>query len=107
MFAASGPASEIGGEQHAMRRIEIEDGLTVRFPGREGEFADGVEIGVLAALMGMGVPVIARAVALSNIEQARALAEKLGYRLVVRPACGETVRVELRRLGVRPQLKVV
>lgn len=90
-----------------MRTIEIEDGLTVRFPGRESEFADGVEIGVLAALMGMGLPVIGRAIARDNIEQARKLAGKLGYRLVARPSTGETARVELRRAGVRPQLKVV
>ena len=44
---------------------------------------------------------------LANIEQARALAEKLGYRLVAKPSCSEMARVELRRLGVRPQLMVV
>jgi hypothetical protein len=90
-----------------VRKIEVEEGLRVRFPGREAEFANGVEIGILLAQMGMRQPVVAQRIAAENVDQARTLAEKLGYRLVVDAVSADTVRVTLTAKGIRPKLKVV
>lgn len=90
-----------------MRRITIEDGLTLRFPGREASFGEGVEIGVLAALMAMGREEIARAIAPSNVEQARALAEALGYRLIEVERSPEGIEILLKRASARPRLRVI
>ena len=90
-----------------MRAIEVESGLTLRFPKRGPEFADGVEIGVLAALMALEQPVVSRTIATGNIEQARVLAENLGYRLVNTQLEGQTARITLNKRGVRPTLRVV
>jgi hypothetical protein len=61
--------------------IRIEDGLTLRFPGRDGSFRAGVEIGMLATLMAMRIPRIVHSISGDNLDQARALAAKLGYYL--------------------------
>ena len=64
-----------------MRKILIEDGLAVRFPGRDQEFANGVEIGMLATLMAFGIARFSRTIASENVEQARMLGQKLGYEI--------------------------
>lgn len=90
-----------------MRRITIEDGLTLRFPGRDSSFGEGVEIGVLAALMALGREEIARPIAPGNVEQARALAEALGYRLIEVERSPEGIDVLLKRASTRPALRVI
>ena len=64
-----------------MRHIHLTEGLRLRFPGRGEEFDQGVEIGVLAVLMDMAIPNASRWIATANLEQARALAEKMDYRI--------------------------
>ena len=43
-----------------MGAIEVEPGLSVRFPGRSDDFAEGVEVGILSILMAQGMPDITR-----------------------------------------------
>ncbi len=90
-----------------MRSIEIEDGLNVRFPRRSADFTEGVEIGILAALMALRHPFVARDIATTNLIQARLLAEKLGYRLTEEDSAGEMTRVTLTRQDIRPRLRLV
>ena len=90
-----------------MRDIEIEDGLTIRFPDRDEQFVLGVEIGMLAALMGGGARSILRRISAGNLEQARRLAPKMGYRLEVEDREGEWVYVRLNDRTVRPKLRLV
>jgi hypothetical protein len=79
----------------------------VRFPGRTEEFDQGVEIGILAVLMDFGAPEITRPIASTNLEQARALADKLGYRLLEGVSADGLTTVILHRAQTRPALKLV
>lgn len=95
-----------------MRRIEIETGLVLRFPQRSADFCDGMEIGLLAMQMASGADTFSRSIAAGNVEQARALADKLGYMIVASPAGGQaddesSVTVTLRKRGARPELRIV
>ena len=62
-----------------MRSVHVADGLKLRFPGRGEEFAEGAEIGVLAALMSLPLQEFSRPVSTKNIDQVRCLAAKLGF----------------------------
>ena len=64
-----------------MRRIQVEDGLSLRFPGRGPEFDEGVEIGVLAAHLAARQAEFTLCLADSSLDQARALADRFGYRV--------------------------
>jgi hypothetical protein len=90
-----------------VRRITIEDGLTVRFPHRDASFSEGFEIGVLAALMAAGRPEIARWIGSDSVEQARALVEGLGYRLLETARGEDAVAVLLTPRCQRPALRLV
>lgn len=90
-----------------MRRITIEEGLTLRFPGRDASVGEGVEIAVLAALMATGVAEIARVIAPGNVERARALAEAMDYRLIETGRAPEGVAVLLTPRAARPALKLI
>ena len=90
-----------------MRRIHVEDGLSLRFPGRDDEFNDGVEIGILAALMSSGQRGFTRWVSSANVEQARAIAEKMGYRLTTGEVDGVWTEVIFRTGRARPKLTLV
>jgi hypothetical protein len=90
-----------------MRHIHIADGLRLRFPGQNEIFDLGVEIGVLAALMDQGPREFSRWISSENVEQARALAESLGYRLVPGSTDDAWTEVTLRSGRARPQLRVV
>lgn len=90
-----------------MRKIEVGEGLRVRFPGRVAEFANGVEIGILLAHLGERRSVIVQTLSAENGEQARVLAERFGYRSVLEPATHDTVKITLTAKGIRPRLRVV
>jgi hypothetical protein len=90
-----------------MRQIHVEDGLSLRFPGRDEEFNEGVEIGVIAVLMAGGEGAFTRHLSTANIEQARSLAEKLGYHLVTGGCDGPSALVTFRKGRARPKLTLV
>ncbi len=90
-----------------MRQIHLTEGTRVRFPGRTEEFDQGVEIGVLAVLMDMATPNASRWIATANLEQARALAEKMDYRIAEGSSEDGWTHVTVRRGPARPQLRLV
>ena len=90
-----------------MRRIHVEDGLSLRFPRREAEFNEGVEIGLIAAGLAARRREFTLRLADATLDQARSLAEGFGYRLHVHPlddGSSEVVFLFGRR---RPQLRLV
>jgi hypothetical protein len=90
-----------------MRQIHVEDGLSLRFPERDEDFNEGVEIGMIAVLMAAGEGAFTRFLSTANIEQARSLAEKLGYHLVTGCCDGPSTLVTFRRESGRPKLTLV
>jgi hypothetical protein len=90
-----------------MRQIHINDGLRLRFPARGEDFDLGVEIGMIAALMEAPLRDFTRRISASNLEQARALAEKMGYRLFSGPTEAGWVDVTFRYGQARPSLRLV
>jgi hypothetical protein len=89
-----------------MRHVRIADGLRVRFPSRGAEFDEGVEIGVLAALMACGSSPLLVEISPASLEQARALAEAMGYRLLEQPGAG-LMTLTLREPAAKPALKLI
>ena len=90
-----------------MRRIQIEDGLCVRFPGRGEEFNEGVEIGIIAVLMSSGQRGFTHWISGANLEQARSLAERMGYRMTEGDADGGLREAIFRTGSARPKLTLV
>jgi hypothetical protein len=90
-----------------MRHIHLADGLRLRFPGRNEDFDQGVEIGMLAILMDLGQREFSRWISAENRNQARALAQQLGYHVVEGTSDSEWVEVTFRSGPARPQLKLV
>jgi hypothetical protein len=76
-----------------MRQIHVVDGLTMRFPGRDGEFDEGVEVGLVAALMSLGQGEIRRRVAPASLDQLLAVAAEFNYRLGGRAEEGELIEL--------------
>lgn len=64
-----------------MRPIHIVPGLRLRFAGQSAAFDEGVEIGLLAANMARGIGEFTTILAPATLEQARALATAMGYRV--------------------------
>jgi hypothetical protein len=90
-----------------MRHIHLADGLRLRFPGRDENFDQGVEIGILAVLMDSGTREFSRRISGANLEQARALAKQFGYHVVEGSEAEEWVELLFRFGPARPQLKLV
>lgn len=90
-----------------MRHIQLEDQLRIRFPARGAEFDEGFEVGVMAALMAGGQPTITRFIGPDSLDQLRALAERLNYRLVAGEQEGDFVEVTLQSVSIRPKLRLV
>lgn len=89
------------------RKVNIEPGLSVGFPHRSAEFAEGVEIGILAGLMAVGSPRFDHHISSGAVEQARDLAAPLGYRILVSGEADGLVQIALSRASLRPRLSLV
>jgi hypothetical protein len=90
-----------------VRRIHVEDGLSLRFPGRQEDFNEGVEIGLLIALMTSGQDSFSRWLSTGNIDQARAIAEMMRYRMVEGAVDGTWTELTFRTGRARPKLRLV
>jgi hypothetical protein len=90
-----------------MRHIHLAEGLRLRFPGRSEDFDQGVEIGMLAVLMDLGQAEFSRWISAENRDQARALAQQLGYRMVEGASDADWIEMTFRSGPARPQLKLV
>ena len=89
------------------RKIFLDDACTLHFTGRGAEFSDGVEVGILAAQMDRGIINLQRWIAVDNLEQIRALAVKLGYRLLPGEIAGDTIHITLLHQSARPRLRLM
>ena len=67
-----------------MHHIHLAEGMRLRFPARNADFDQGVEIGIVAALMSQDLTEFTRKISNDNLGQVRALVEQFGYRLVDR-----------------------
>jgi hypothetical protein len=90
-----------------MRRMTVQDGLTVRFPGRSAEFDEGFEIGVLAASMAAGLRRFDARIGRDALEQARAFAQGFGYRAIESAAGEDWVALTFMSGAQRPRLRLV
>lgn len=97
----------VAGIGFGVRKIEIEQDLRVRFPGRGPEFDDGVEVGIIAAHLGLGVRSVERLVNASVLAQLESLARAMSYRVVVNGPVGDSLAVTVERVDARPSLRVV
>jgi hypothetical protein len=91
----------------AMRHIHLAEGLRLRFPGRNEDFDQGVEIGMLAVLMDLGQREFCRWISAENRNQARALAEQLGYHVIEGTSDADWIEITFRSGPARPQLRLV
>lgn len=90
-----------------MRTVHLADDLRLRFPGREDEFTEGVEVGMIAALMSLGHSQITRTLSPECLEQVEGVARKLRYHLAERSPEEAGVRVTFRAGRARPRLALV
>jgi hypothetical protein len=90
-----------------MHHIHLAEGLKLRFPARSTDFDQGVEVGMLAALMSQDVAEFNRRISSANLGQVRALADQFGYRLVEGEAESEWVELTFYNRTARPRLRVV
>ena len=91
-----------------MRRVQIEEGLWVRFRTRDASFAEGVEMGALAAAMAMAVPEFRRTISARSLEHARELAGRLGYRVLpIAEGPAGTIEVTFTTRNRKPDLRIV
>jgi len=90
-----------------MRRIEVEDGLHLRFPRRDEQFNQGVEIGIAAALMASEEPQFTHKVSRDSVQLVLELAQKMRYRVLVIAAGELGATVEFTHSRIRPRLAVV
>ena len=90
-----------------MRHIHLAEGLRLRFPGRSEEFDQGVEVGMVAALMETQLREFSRWISAETLDQVRPLAERLGYRIVEGAADAEWTHVVFRFGQARPQFRLV
>jgi hypothetical protein len=88
------------------RRIEVAADLWVRFPGCDTSFDDGVEIGIAAANMAAGLPVISLSVDEQALPILRTLARRMSYRLSLVSSDAQAT-VVLERTDLRPGLRIV
>ena len=90
-----------------MHHIHLTEGLRLRFPARSVDFDQGVEVGVLAALMSQDISEFSRRISKANLGQVRAVAEQFGYRLVEGEAVEDSVEITFYSRAARPRLRVV
>lgn len=90
-----------------MRHIHVVPGLRLRFANRDEAFNEGVEIGLLAASMATGIGEFAMMLGADTLEQARALAGQMGYRVHVVESGDAWVEVMFLTGHRRPKLHVV
>ena len=90
-----------------MRWVQVEDGLSLRFPARDAAFHEGVELGILAALLNAGHGRVTHIMSAANLDQARALGAKMGYRLTLGGSEGEMIEVDFWTGPARPRLRLV
>ncbi|WP_201831333.1 hypothetical protein [Microvirga zambiensis] len=90
-----------------MHHIHLAEGMRLRFPARNTDFDQGVEIGIVAALMSQDLMEFTRRISSENLGQMRALVEQFGYRLIEGAEDGDFVEIRFYSRNARPRLRVV
>ena len=92
-----------------MTQIHLSDTKRIRFPGRGEEFAQGVEVGMVAVLMDMPLSPFTRQLSAANLDQLRTLAARMGYEVTSRPLEEGWIEAtfSLRPQAARPRLQLV
>lgn len=90
-----------------MKKIEVVEGLRVRFLGRSPEFDEGIEVGLILARMAGGERLIEARVSSDVVEQLTSLSRHLCYRVSKRDTSGGAVEVVLESTATRPKLRLV
>jgi hypothetical protein len=90
-----------------MHHIHLAEGMRLRFPARTADFDQGVEIGIVAALMSQDLTEFTRKISRDNLGQVRALVEQFGYRLVEGAEDGDLIEINFLSRAARPRLRVV
>jgi len=90
-----------------MHHIHLAEGMRLRFPARSVDFDQGVEIGIVAALMSQDLTEFTRRISRDNLGQVRALVEQFGYRLVEGAEDGDFVEINFLSRAARPRLRLV
>lgn len=90
-----------------MIAVEVEEGLSLHFAGRSIEFAQGVEIGLLAADLAAGRDYVVRLMSEGSIEQAEKLIAGFGYRVLARRSDNGRVELSCTNQAFRPRLSIV
>lgn len=90
-----------------MHHIHLAEGLRLRFPARSIDFAQGVEVGMLAVLMSQEVSEFSRRISKANLGQVRAVAEQFGYRVIEGGIVEDWVELTFYGRAARPRLRVV
>jgi hypothetical protein len=83
--------------------VHLSSSKRLRFPARNEDFAHGVEIGVVAVLMDMPLRDFTRKLSASNLDQVKALADKMGYRLEERTLDEHWVEVTFSLVPAQPR----
>jgi hypothetical protein len=90
-----------------MRLIEIEEGVTMRFPKRSEDFADGFEAGLVAAALTLLPRRHDATISTATVPALAKVAMCYGYRMVQAPEVNGMVHISLMRADIRPRLTVV
>lgn len=90
-----------------MRLIEIEEGVSIRFPKRSEDFADGFEAGLVAAALVQMPHRHDATISAATVPALTKVAVCYGYRMAHGPEINGMVRVSLMRADIRPRLTVV
>jgi hypothetical protein len=90
-----------------MHHIHLAEGMRLRFPARGADFDQGVEVGIVAALMSQDLTEFTRKISRENLGQVRALVEQFGYRLLEGREDGDFVEINFLSRTARPRLRVV
>lgn len=90
-----------------MYHIQLAEGLRLRFPARSIDFDQGVEVGILTALMSQEPSEFSHRISKANLGQVRAVADQFGYRLVEGEAAEDFVELTFYSRAARPRLRVV
>jgi hypothetical protein len=90
-----------------MQLVHLSARTRLRFPARSEEFAHGVEVGAVAALMDLPLQSFTRKLSTENLDQVRTLADRMGYRLEELPLEDGWTEVTFLIRSTRARLQLV
>jgi len=86
-----------------MQIVHLSDSKKLRFPARCEDFVQGVEIGIVAALMDVPLIIFIKKISAANLDQVEALAEKMGYEIEAGHQEEDWVELTFRHIASQPR----